>query len=130
VSDTESVARGWYAAFNAGRFEEALAILADDVTWARPPDVPITGTVTGRDEVMRLWRAATDRLESFEIEPTSISVHGNQALARITLRGEPGGGGSPFEFAGAHVITVEDGVIASVLEFRSLPEAEAALGGG
>ena len=128
MSDPEVVARGWYEAFNAGRFDEALGMLAEDVTWARPPDVPITGTVTGREEVMSLWRAATDPLERFEIDPTGISVHGEQALARITMRGEPSGGGSPFEFAGAHVITVADGKIAAVQEFRSLPEAEAALG--
>lgn len=129
MSDPGAVVRSFYEAFNTGRLEEALETLAEDVRWSRPPDVPIAGTVEGRPGVERMWEAATGSLESFEIEPTALSEHGDKILARITMRGSGREGAGSFEFAGAQVFTVEDDRIVTVQEFRSLPEAEAALGG-
>ena len=50
-------------------------------------------------------------------------------LAAITMRGVPSDGRGPFEFGGAQVFRVVDGLIAEVWEFRSLPEARALLAG-
>ena len=129
MSDPLATVRAFYEAFNSGRLADAAETLAEDVRWSRPPDVPITGTVEGRSGVERMWDAATASLERFQIEPTALSEHGDKVLARITMRGEGRDGGASFEFAGAQVFTVENAEIAAVQEFRSLPEAEAALGG-
>lgn len=124
---TEESVRRLYRAINEGELDEALDLLADDIRWSRPPDVPITGTLEGVDAVRGMWRAVIGALQAFEIEPTVIEEHRDRVLARITMRGTGIEEGASFEFSGAHVLTMRDGKIDRVQEFRSLPEAEAAL---
>ena len=122
-----ALAARFYEAVNAGDLDPALALLADDVVWHRPPDVPVTGVVEGREKVRRMWAAFIEPLDRFEIEPTGYEGEGGQVLVRITMRGSAPEGRGDFEFAGAQVFRCEDGRIAEVLEFRTLPEARAAL---
>jgi ketosteroid isomerase-like protein len=115
----------FYAAISDGDHERAGSLLAEDVRWHRPPDVPITGTVEGADEVRRMWASFAGSLDSFEIAPTRFESGGGLVLAPVTMRGS--GERGSFEFGGAQVFRVEDGRIAEVWEFRSLPEARALL---
>jgi ketosteroid isomerase-like protein len=117
----------FYGAINGGEIDLAIGLLSEDVRWSRPPDVPVTGTLEGTEAVRKMWRAFAGALERFEIEPTRLDLHGDQVLARITIRGEGPDGAGPFEFAGAQVFRIRDGAIGEALEFRSIPEAEAAL---
>ena len=89
--------------------------------WHRPPDVPITGTVEGAEAVAKMWRSFGGSLDSFEIRPSRTEAQGDRVMAPITMRGS--GPNGDFEFGGAQVFRVEDGRIAEVWEFRSLPEA-------
>ena len=114
-----------YDAINNGDGEAVPEALHDDVRWHRPPDVPITGTVEGAAKVAEMWRAFTENVTGFEIEPSRLEVSGEMVLAPITMRGS--GPSGDFEFGGAQVFRVEDGLIAEVWEFRSLPEARALL---
>ena len=59
-------------ATNSRAIDSALALLADDVRWSRPPDAPITGTRRAPMQVRKMWRALIDSLESFEVEPTGL----------------------------------------------------------
>ena len=126
--ENAEIARRLYRAINEGELDNAIELLAEDVRWSRPPDVPITGTLKGVEAIRGMWRGVTDALQAFEIEPTGVDEYGDRVLARITMRGTGVEEGGSFEFSGAHVLTMRDGQIESVQEFRSLPEAEAALG--
>ena len=53
--------RALYAAINAGELETALELMSPDVSWSRPPDVPVTGTIHGRDKVTRMWGPSATR---------------------------------------------------------------------
>ena len=112
-----------YGAINAGEADDGLGMLAAEVRWHRPPDVPITGTVEGAEKVAKMWRSFTENVTGFEIEPSRLEVSGEMVLAPITMRGTGRDGKSSFEFGGVQVFRVADGVIAEVWEFRSLPEA-------
>ena len=114
-----------YEAIGDGDADRVRKLLSEDVRWHRPPDVPITGTVEGAEKVGRMWRAFTENVTGFEIEPSRLEVSGEMVLAPITMRGTGQDGKSPFEFAGVQVFRVADGEIAEVWEFRSLPEARA-----
>jgi len=118
----------FYEAINRGDVDQAIEALGKDVTWSRPPDVPITGTEEGVEAVRKMWTAFTGSLESFEIEPARLEQHGNQVLAPITMRGTGRAEGTSFEFSGAQLFTVEGDVISRVQEFRTVVEAQAALG--
>jgi ketosteroid isomerase-like protein len=121
------VVKRFYESINDGEIDLAIGLLSEDVRWSRPPDVPVTGTLEGTEAVRKMWRAFAGNLERFEIEPTGLEPHGDRVLARITMRGQGQDGSGAFEFAGAQVFRVRDKAIAEVLEFRSLPEAQAAL---
>lgn len=124
--------RALYAAINAGELDAALEMMSPDVSWSRPPDVPVTCTLHGRDEVTRMWSAFGDPLTGFEIEPTRLRELGEGVLAHVTFRGTDKGAegeNSSFEFSGVQSFRLgDDGLIADVREFRTVPEGEADLG--
>jgi ketosteroid isomerase-like protein len=122
--------RAFYDAINSGRLDDALGLLAADVRWARPPDVPVTGTLEGADAVRRMWVALTESLERFEVVPNGFEESGSALMAIITMRGTAPDGRGDFEFGGAQVFRVRDGEIAEVLEFRSIDEGRAAMDEG
>jgi ketosteroid isomerase-like protein len=119
----EETVRAFYDALNSGRLEDALGLLAADVRWSRPPDVPVTGTLEGVAEVRRMWVALSESLESFEVVPTGFEASGSALLAIVTMRGTAPDGRGDFEFGGCQVFRMREGEIAEVREFRSLPEA-------
>ena len=118
--------RKLFEEINAGAVDSALRALSPDVSWSRPPDVPLTGTLRGRAQVGEMWRGFTGSLRSLEIAPTKYTEHGDQVLVHVTFKGVSKSG-DEFEFSGAQVFRVKQGEITQVLEFRSLPEAQAAL---
>lgn len=129
VSGKQGMLERFYEALNEGDVDGAVALLAPEVSWDRPPDVPITGTVDGRDEVRKMWASFADATGAFEIEPTGYEApdveDADRVLARVTFRGETDG--APFEFSGAQVFTVRYGGITRVQEFRDLEQARDAL---
>ena len=121
ADEDERVIEDFSSAVNSGSIDEALALLAPDVHWHRPPDVPITGTLEGAEQVGKMWRALMGPLERLEVVPSRFEHGGDRVLATVTFRGS--GESGDFEFSGAQVFTIRDGLIAEVHEFRSLPEA-------
>ena len=119
--DRERLVESFSQAVNAGELERALEMLAPDVRWHRPPDVPITGTLEGREQVGKMWRAMMGSLERFEVVPGRFEHDAERTLATVTFRGS--GERGDFEFSGAQVFTIRARLIAEVHEFRSLPEA-------
>lgn len=135
MADAESqamvAAQAFYDAVNDGELEDASALLAEDVRWTRPPDVPLTGTIEGRAKVEQMWRSFQVPMEGFRIDPTQLRDLGEGALAHVTFSGtyDEGGKKTPFEFSGAQTFRVgEDGLISEIREFKTIPEGEADLG--
>ena len=129
ASPKQGMLERFYEALNEGDVDGAVGLLAPEVSWDRPPDVPITGTVNGREEVRKMWASFTDTAGAFEIEPTGFeapdSEDADRILARVTFRG--GVEGNSFEFSGAQVFTIRYGGITRVQEFRDLEQARSAL---
>lgn len=121
----ERAIEAFSSAVNSGSIDEALALLAPDVHWHRPPDVPITGTLEGVEQVGKMWRALMGPLDRFEIVPSRFEHRSGRVLATVTFRGS--GESGDFEFSGVQVFAIRDGLIAEVHEFRSLDEGRALL---
>ena len=113
VSGKQGMLERFYEALNEGDVDGAVALLAPEVSWDRPPDVPVTGTVNGRDDIREMWASFADAAGKFEIEPTGFegpdSDDADKVLVKVTFRGETDG--TPFEFSGAQVFTVRYGGI-------------------
>ena len=129
VNPKQGMLERFYEALNEGDVDGAVALLAPEVSWDRPPDVPITGTVNGRDDIREMWASFAGAAGALEIEPTGFegpdSDDADKVLVRVTFRGETDG--TPFEFSGAQVFTVRYGGITRVQEFRDLEQARDAL---
>ena len=121
----EAAVRRFYEAINAGDAVGADVLLDPGVRWHRPPDVPVTGTIEGAEAVGRMWAAFGRGVDALEISPSRFEFGAGLLLAPVTFRGS--GRSGDFEFGGAQVFRVADGLIAEVWEFRSLPEARALL---
>ncbi len=119
----QEVVRAFYEAINGGGPDEAVRLLREDVTWDRPSDVPITGTLEGVEAIRKMWKAMTESLERFEIEPTAYEHSGDRVLAQVTMRGTAPEEGRSFEFSGSQIFTITGGLIARVQEFRGLDDA-------
>jgi ketosteroid isomerase-like protein len=130
VSGKQGMLERFYEALNEGDVDGAVALLAPEVSWDRPPDVPVTGTVHGREEIRKMWASFVEQAGSFEIEPTGFegpdSEDADRVLVRVTFRGGSEEAGA-FEFSGAQVFTVRYGGITRVQEFRDLEQARNAL---
>jgi ketosteroid isomerase-like protein len=125
VSHVDTV-RAFYETVNGGGDPgEIAAMLREDVRWQRPPDVPITGTLEGREKVRQMFAAFGESLERFEIEPGEMEQVGEAIVVPVTFRGSPRDGRA-FAFAGTQVFTVKDGAITSVSEFKTVEEGRAA----
>ena len=126
VSGKQGMLERFYEALNEGDVDGAVALLAPEVSWERPPDVPVTGTVDGRDEIREMWASFADGTGGFEIDPTGFEApdtdEADKVLVRVTFRGQSKDG-TPFEFSGAQVFTVRYGGITRVQEFRDLEQA-------
>jgi ketosteroid isomerase-like protein len=64
---SEAPVNAFYAAINSGEAAMGLGMLAEDVRWRRPPDVPVTGTIEGLDEARKMWRAFGGSLQIAEV---------------------------------------------------------------
>lgn len=118
----------FFEAINDGNVDEAVGLLAEDVRWSRPPDVPVTGTLEGVEAVRKMWRAFSASLREYAIEPAALREGGGEVLAEVTFR-LVAEDGRAVAFSGSQVFTVRDDRIAAVREFRTIAEGESALSG-
>jgi ketosteroid isomerase-like protein len=53
-----------YETWAQGDPQPALALMADDISWTVPGDNALSGTYTGSEEIMGLWRRLPEHLRT------------------------------------------------------------------
>jgi ketosteroid isomerase-like protein len=124
-ADTELV-RSVYEAFGSGDISAVTECFHDD--WMLTlPYIPEPGPYRGWEEFAR-WRALADEnLEGSRIEPTEIVDAGEHVLARVRLITKGRASGAETDVAEAHVWTIEDGRVKSLVVYQDESEARAAV---
>ena len=123
------VVREMFAAFNRGDFEEALAMLDEDVVWEGPPDIPDetgpyrgpAGVVGGMRNFMKAW-------ERLEVELVEAIDAGDRVVAVNHWVGRSRGLGVDVDLHVSQVIELRDGRVRSVRQFRERADALRAAG--
>ena len=71
--------RDGYEAFGRGDLDGATANFADEIRWENPeaPQMPNSGTTTGKDAVKQLFAELGDHWESFSITPDEFIESGD-----------------------------------------------------
>ena len=83
----ESAERG-YAAFGQGDAEAAMANIADSIQWVVGGESSVSGTYTGKDEVMGFWGKLLE--VGFSTNPSEFLADGNRVvvLSTVSVAGE------------------------------------------
>lgn len=108
-----------YQAFGSGDLPAVLATLDDSIEWVipGPSDLPIAGTMRGKQEVQTWFEQLGQHLQIQRLEPYDFIAQGDKVVA--LLHGEytiPHNGRRVTDEL-AHVFTVQNGKITRFQEF-------------
>jgi len=78
----ESAERG-YAAFGQGDTDAAMANIADSIQWIVGGDSSVTGTYTGKDEVLGFWEKLLEA--GVTTNPSEFLADGNRVVVLTTV---------------------------------------------
>ncbi len=110
--------------FDRGDFEAALELVAEDVEWGEPPDMPDAGgtyrghagLVEGFGRFMRAW-------EELRTELLEVSEVGERVVVLTRWTGRSRGNRIEVDQQVAQFYDVRDGKVARVRQFRTREEA-------
>jgi ketosteroid isomerase-like protein len=98
-----------YQAFGQGDIAGAVAGIAEDAEWVTSDELPLGGTLHGREEIAKAWAQIPDYFDEFSVQPDefidagdTVIVHGMQhARAKET--------GVSFDCPYLHMLKMRDG---------------------
>lgn len=106
------IVKQWYATLDIDRY------LAEDVDWEIARSFPEEGRYRGREEVKAMFGRLMANFSDFSVQVEElIAGDGDRVIALGEYRGTTAASGKPFAVPFAHVWTVKDGRIASVLHY-------------
>ena len=122
--------RDGYEAFGRGDLDGATASFADDIRWENPeaPQLPNSGTTTGRDAVKQLFADLGDYWETFTITPDEFIESGDTVvvLSHSESTGKETGKGVKLPWV--HVWRFTDGKVTEVQALTDTALGAEALG--
>lgn len=77
-------AREGYEAFGRGDVEGAMANISDSIEWVVGGDSAVTGTYSGKDEVLQFWGKIAE--QGFQTEPSEFIAEGDKVVVLSTDR--------------------------------------------
>jgi len=126
--DLVESARRAMDAFNAGDREALEALTAPNVEIV-PMRFALEGTVySGENAVADFWQAIDETWEETRIEGREFDQRGEQVLITGRLRGRAKGTEVDVDSPMAWLLTFDDGMVARLRTYTSVPEARDALG--
>ena len=115
-------------AFNRGDYEEALAVLDQDVEWHVPDvaglDAPASGMVRGPERVAEVFARWLGAWDPFSFEVTEILGHGEQVFLAGLQVGRGRHSGVDVSVPTFHVCTLRD---RRIVVMQTFPDRAAAL---
>jgi ketosteroid isomerase-like protein len=122
------IVRANIEAFNRGDYEEALAVLDQDVEWHVPDvaglDAPASGMVRGRERVAEVFARWLGAWDPFSFEVTEILGHGEKVFLTGVQVGHGRHSGVDVSVPTFHVCTVRD---RRIVVMQTFPDRAAAL---
>jgi ketosteroid isomerase-like protein len=122
--------RDGYEAFGRGDLDGATANFADDIRWENPeaPQLPNSGTTTGKDEVKRQFAELGNYWESFSITPDEFIDGGDTVVVLSHSESKGKDTGKEVKLPWVHVWHFSDGEVTEVQALTDTALALDALG--
>jgi uncharacterized protein len=102
-------ARSAYDAFGKGDLAALREDFAEDAVWVTSDELPLGGTVEGRDQIMGNFAQIPNYWSSFSVEPEEFIDAGDCVVVLGTQRAGNDNGSMEARFA--HVLKYEDGKV-------------------
>jgi ketosteroid isomerase-like protein len=124
------VVRRAYEAWNRRDVDEAAELLAPDIEWQMPPNLPDAETWRSSDEVTRGLETFLESWTELRVEVHELIDAGDRVVALVRYSGQAALTGLEVEGAGvdAAVWTLRDGRATKVQMYGGTDEALAAVG--
>jgi ketosteroid isomerase-like protein len=116
-SDNSSLIKELYQAFNRGEIEKLLAAVTEDVEWDLPGGSPLSGFRHGRNEVGQFFAGLQQKVRMDQFDADEILADGDKVVVLGRERGTVKESGRSYSSKFAHVFTLRNGQIASVVLF-------------
>jgi uncharacterized protein len=100
-------ARAAYEAFGRGDLDALSEDFAEDAVWVTSDELPLGGTVEGRDAILANFAQIPNYWSSFSVEPEELLDCGEYVVVRGTQRAANDRGS--FEAPFVHVLKYENG---------------------
>jgi hypothetical protein len=100
-------ARSAYEAFGRGDLGALQDTFTEDAVWVTSDELPLGGTVEGRDQIMRNFTQIPRYWSSFSVEPEKFIDAGDYVIVRGTQRA--GNDKGSFEAPFLHLLEYRDG---------------------
>lgn len=95
IEDNKALVLSYMEHFGAGRFEEAMALLADDATWWLPGDpekFPLAGKLSKAEYAQQLMGFADIIPNGLTLTVTGVTAEGDRVAIEATSYGETASG--------------------------------------
>jgi ketosteroid isomerase-like protein len=100
-------ARAAYEAFSGGDMDALREMFAEDAEWVTSDELPLGGTVRGRDAIMQNFAEIPNYWSEFSVEPDQFIDGGDDVVVHGTQRAT--GEGGSFESPFLHLMHFEGG---------------------
>ena len=110
-----------YAAFERGDIPALLGLIAEDIHWRAPENLPQGGDFDGRDGVGRFFQRLGESWEDVEVHVEDMVSGGDRVLVLARLRGRLRATGEQTGYSSVHAWTLRDGVPVRFDEYVDAP---------
>ena len=100
-------AKDAYEAFSKGDLEALKDGFAEDAEWQTSDELPLGGTIRGRDAIIENFAQIPNYWTSFSVEPSEFIEAGEAVIVKGTQRAT--GKGGSFEAPFLHLMEYRDG---------------------
>ena len=116
--DNKKIVRSFYEAGNRGDMETCFGLIADDITWTNIGSTALSGTYTGKPELMeKLLGPLFGQLEAgIASEIHSLIAEGDYVVAQTSGTAQTKDG-RPYNNRYCQVIRLRDGQMVEVTEY-------------
>jgi len=106
MSNVET-ARSAYEAFGSGDVEALRDSFAEDAVWVTSDELPLGGTIEGRDQILASFAQIPNYWSSFSVEPEEFIDAGEYVVVKGRQHAENDRGG--FDAPFIHLLEYRDG---------------------
>jgi len=116
MTENKELVSTFFRHFSAGEVDQAFAVVADDVRWWVPGDLPFSGTKNKAQYMQVVGSIQRGFPDGLSLDATAMIAEGNQVAVEVASNGNHANG-KTYTNEYHFLITIEDGKMVEVKEY-------------